>query len=145
MIVPLFLIATFEFTYLIHKRRSVNFCGITFDVSCAPQTCYIPHLDNVCCIIDMCRHSVVPVDSFIFVDVFIDGLLMLVDGCWRYFQASHRNRKEDNPVCSTFLRFFVWVVALVLLVLGLMVSRWRHEFFSCVPICLCACIRTYSR
>jgi len=33
VIVPLFLVATFELTYLIHKRRSVNFCGITFDAS----------------------------------------------------------------------------------------------------------------
>lgn len=67
LIVPLFLIATFENVYLIHKRRSVNFCGITFD-------------------------------------------------------ASHRNRKDDSRLCSTFLRFAIWVVALVLFVVGLMVN-----------------------
>ena len=29
--VPILLIVTFEITYLVHKRRSVNFCGIYFD------------------------------------------------------------------------------------------------------------------
>ena len=29
--VPILLVATFELTYLVHKRRSVNFCGMFFD------------------------------------------------------------------------------------------------------------------
>ena len=29
--VPILLVVTFEITYLVHKRRSVNFCGIYFD------------------------------------------------------------------------------------------------------------------
>lgn len=29
--VPVFLVVIFELTYLVHKRRSVNFCGMSFD------------------------------------------------------------------------------------------------------------------
>lgn len=29
--VPILLIVVFEITYLVHKRRSVNFCGMLFD------------------------------------------------------------------------------------------------------------------
>jgi hypothetical protein len=31
VIVPVLLLVTFEITYLVHKRRSVKFCGISFD------------------------------------------------------------------------------------------------------------------
>jgi len=31
LVVPILLLTTFELTYLVHKRRSVNFCGMFFD------------------------------------------------------------------------------------------------------------------
>lgn len=33
IIAPIFVVETFELAYLVHKRRSVNFFGIKFDVS----------------------------------------------------------------------------------------------------------------
>lgn len=32
-VIPLFLVVMFEVAYAVHKRRSVKFCGIVFDVS----------------------------------------------------------------------------------------------------------------
>lgn len=31
-VIPLFLVVMFEVAYAVHKRRSVKFCGIVFDV-----------------------------------------------------------------------------------------------------------------
>lgn len=31
-VIPLFLVIMFEVAYAVHKRRSVKFCGIVFDV-----------------------------------------------------------------------------------------------------------------
>ena len=55
-VIPLFLVVMFEVAYAVHKRRSVKFCGIVFDVSFLDKSISsAAHIRSFLCIVWMMK------------------------------------------------------------------------------------------
>jgi hypothetical protein len=117
--VPFFLVISFELTYLIHKRRSVNFCGIRFDDS---------HRNNDysgrVCLQTILRFSVWAVALFLFV------LGIFVNFEYVFDESVHSGRKGLHEISDDSETHFILSLTptLVLLVCTFYfgVSLWLY-------------------
>lgn len=121
--VPILLIVVFELTYLAHKRRSVNFCGMYFDegrrvYNTAVMSCMLRNSIRSLATLLLIMGLMVNLDV-IQDDVKIDALVGRA-GWWSYFTM-----EGDAYAKMHLLLSLIPVAVLVLVSFYLSVMLWR--------------------